>query len=199
MRRTTRRVWSRGIWTIGPLNSSNKSTWSLTNEFIYWKHETESGMAECNHCGATIEHAFPCNRCSQSFCGDHRLPENHDCSQFERENRTQNFGGSGPTISDRRSTSRRRIERVREKETTTLDRRISDREKGESNKSDSSNHNRSVLSCPCCGSKTDEILSCEFCGDSICSNCDHNCGTPDASQSTEESNFISQIKRFLSR
>lgn len=38
-------------------------------------------MAECDHCGETIEHeaVFTCSYCERSFCGEHRLPEKHSC------------------------------------------------------------------------------------------------------------------------
>jgi Zn-dependent protease len=35
---------------------------------------------ECHYCGKEVEGLpFRCNYCGYSFCGDHRLPENHAC------------------------------------------------------------------------------------------------------------------------
>lgn len=36
-------------------------------------------MATCDHCGSAVDHSFTCNHCGSQFCGEHRLPENHEC------------------------------------------------------------------------------------------------------------------------
>ncbi|WP_284012505.1 rhomboid family intramembrane serine protease [Halobaculum litoreum] len=36
-------------------------------------------MAECSQCGEYENLPYQCRRCGQSFCAEHRLPENHDC------------------------------------------------------------------------------------------------------------------------
>lgn len=36
-------------------------------------------MVTCAHCGTDIDHPFTCNHCNSQFCGDHRLPEKHEC------------------------------------------------------------------------------------------------------------------------
>ncbi|WP_302082092.1 AN1-type zinc finger domain-containing protein [Salinibaculum rarum] len=36
-------------------------------------------MATCAHCGTEVDHPFTCTHCNSQFCGDHRLPEKHDC------------------------------------------------------------------------------------------------------------------------
>jgi len=36
-------------------------------------------MAECDECGAFENLPYRCRRCGESFCAEHRLPENHDC------------------------------------------------------------------------------------------------------------------------
>ena len=36
-------------------------------------------MATCEECGEYAELPYQCKRCGESFCADHRLPENHDC------------------------------------------------------------------------------------------------------------------------
>lgn len=40
-------------------------------------------MADCATCGKHTSMPFTCKFCEQSFCGKHRLPENHDCSGLE--------------------------------------------------------------------------------------------------------------------
>ncbi|MFB6220285.1 MAG: rhomboid family intramembrane serine protease [Halolamina sp.] len=36
-------------------------------------------MATCDECGEYENLPYQCRRCGQTFCSDHRLPENHDC------------------------------------------------------------------------------------------------------------------------
>ncbi len=36
-------------------------------------------MAKCDECGAYENLPYQCHRCGQTFCAEHRLPENHDC------------------------------------------------------------------------------------------------------------------------
>jgi len=36
-------------------------------------------MARCDECGVDENMPYQCHRCGQTFCADHRLPENHDC------------------------------------------------------------------------------------------------------------------------
>jgi len=44
-------------------------------------------MARCDYCGETIsELPRTCKRCRLTFCGNHRLPENHDCSGIRQKN-----------------------------------------------------------------------------------------------------------------
>lgn len=44
-------------------------------------------MTTCDYCGEHIDFLpFTCNRCGQSFCGNHRLPENHSCSKIKQKN-----------------------------------------------------------------------------------------------------------------
>lgn len=87
-------------------------------------------MAECTDCGASGDpKLFTCSYCEQQFCSDHRLPENHDCVAFEVLETP--LEGEGPETTDRRSTWRKRIERVREKETKKWHRKAPDRHPGE--------------------------------------------------------------------
>lgn len=44
-------------------------------------------MARCDYCGETIkELPWTCKRCGQTFCGNHRLPETHDCQGIKHKN-----------------------------------------------------------------------------------------------------------------
>ncbi|ESP89899.1 rhomboid family intramembrane serine protease [Candidatus Halobonum tyrrellensis] len=36
-------------------------------------------MAKCAECGEYENMPYQCRRCGQTFCAEHRLPENHDC------------------------------------------------------------------------------------------------------------------------
>ena len=36
-------------------------------------------MAKCDACGKDENLPYQCRRCGRTFCGEHRLPENHDC------------------------------------------------------------------------------------------------------------------------
>jgi hypothetical protein len=36
-------------------------------------------MGECSYCGSRESLPFKCKFCGEQFCGDHRLPENHEC------------------------------------------------------------------------------------------------------------------------
>ena len=40
-------------------------------------------MAECNFCGKEVTMPYTCGYCNDSFCSDHRLPENHNCEGIE--------------------------------------------------------------------------------------------------------------------
>ncbi len=45
-------------------------------------------MGECVYCGSLERMPFKCKFCGEQFCGDHRLPENHECvglETFKRE------------------------------------------------------------------------------------------------------------------
>ncbi|QZP36741.1 rhomboid family intramembrane serine protease [Halobaculum magnesiiphilum] len=37
-------------------------------------------MAKCAECGEYENLPYQCRRCGQTFCSEHRLPENHDCA-----------------------------------------------------------------------------------------------------------------------
>jgi len=42
-------------------------------------------MAKCAFCGKEVSMPFVCPYCGQTFCAEHRLPENHDCPNMPRE------------------------------------------------------------------------------------------------------------------
>ncbi len=42
-----------------------------------------SAMAPCDRCGATTNMPYRCRYCGGTFCGEHRLPENHGCPGLE--------------------------------------------------------------------------------------------------------------------
>ncbi len=48
-------------------------------------------MAKCTFCGKTETLPFTCKFCGGKFCGEHRLPENHECDGLRRfkEQRTK--------------------------------------------------------------------------------------------------------------
>ncbi|WP_149785648.1 AN1-type zinc finger domain-containing protein [Halorubrum aquaticum] len=156
-------------------------------------------MDSCDFCGDSVEHTFSCNYCGQSLCGNHRLPENHECPVQTTSGNLTSFAGEGPQIRDRRGTGRKRRERVQDKETSRMNppenvtfqnRKNQNKDKSETN----------VLNCPTCGGSTDRILECEGCGQSICPNCkgvnEHDCSrndTVDDSRSSDEVSLFNKI------
>lgn len=124
------------------------------------------------HCGADVEHAFQCTYCEQSVCGDHRLPENHDCPMYVPDSGPENFAGDDPDTPDRRSTYRKRIERVREKETSKRENRAPEARAPQSKGDYREGSDTNVLTCPTCGEGTDEIVECDGCGQQVCPACE---------------------------
>ncbi|CAJ35527.1 AN1-type zinc finger domain-containing protein [Methanocella arvoryzae] len=45
----------------------------------------KNGVYCCDICGETEPLLFTCKRCGGKYCGEHRLPEKHDCSSVIRE------------------------------------------------------------------------------------------------------------------
>ena len=129
-------------------------------------------MDTCDYCGDGVEHPFGCNHCSQSFCGDHRLPENHECPLYSVGGEVGSFGGEGPDTKDRRGTGRRRRERVKKKETSRMNppEPVEPQSKEDNRSEEASDTN--VLTCPTCGSDTDQVLECDDCGQSVCPSCE---------------------------
>src|SRR6056297_1972565 len=118
-------------------------------------------MDQCTHCGADVEHAFQCTYCEQSVCGEHRLPENHDCPMHVPDSSPENFAGGGPETPDRRSTYRKRIERVREKQPSKRANRSAQAREPQSKGDYRDSSATDILSCPTCGKGTDEIGECD--------------------------------------
>jgi hypothetical protein len=58
-------------------------------------------MARCDHCGNETTLPFTCQHCGGRFCGDCRLPPNHDCAGIGSWNRKprpsigMNYGKGG--------------------------------------------------------------------------------------------------------
>jgi len=42
-------------------------------------------MSKCEHCGIEVVLPFECNFCGGKFCIEHRLPENHECSNVPKK------------------------------------------------------------------------------------------------------------------
>jgi uncharacterized protein YkwD len=45
----------------------------------------DTNMTKCEQCQKEVMFPFECTYCGKSFCTEHRLPENHQCSNFPRE------------------------------------------------------------------------------------------------------------------
>jgi len=44
-------------------------------------------MGKCDFCGKEVTLPFTCRYCGGSFCGEHRLPENHHCTgSYKKQN-----------------------------------------------------------------------------------------------------------------
>ena len=53
-------------------------------------------MAHCAECGKDVTMPYRCKFCSQHFCDDHRLPENHSCPGLEEYKRKRREGRTDP-------------------------------------------------------------------------------------------------------
>lgn len=42
-------------------------------------------MPKCEYCGKEVLFPFVCSYCGKTFCPEHRLPENHQCSNMPKE------------------------------------------------------------------------------------------------------------------
>lgn len=52
-------------------------------------------MANCDVCGEHVNMPYNCRHCGGTYCGEHRLPENHGCPGLESWNDPQNVFDSG--------------------------------------------------------------------------------------------------------
>ncbi len=159
-----------------------------------------AAVHSCDFCGEDVEHPFSCNYCERSFCGDHRLPENHNCTHHHIGDVSDTFGGEGPDTPDRRGTQPKRIERVREKEKSRSNppEAVSPQSKGDYRSDEAGDTD--ILTCPTCGESTDQIKDCVDCGQSVCPNCvgayEHECPVG-VTRDTTESNSTDGSERSL--
>lgn len=59
-------------------------------------------MATCDECGEFENLPYQCRRCGQTFCAEHRLPENHDCPGLNEWDDPQGvFASEGPSTGGR--------------------------------------------------------------------------------------------------
>lgn len=120
-------------------------------------------MGTCDGCGEIVDHAFPCQRCGNSYCGDHRLPENHNCPFFVTAETP--LTGDGPQTRDRRGTGRKRRERVQQKETKRWMNKTDDLTPQQPS------GDTAVLHCPNCNEDVSQLKNCSECSDSFCPSC----------------------------
>ena len=52
-------------------------------------------MATCDVCGKTVDLPYNCSRCGGTYCGEHRLPENHSCAGLNQWNDPDGVFSSG--------------------------------------------------------------------------------------------------------
>lgn len=72
-------------------------------------------MAKCDECGRYENLPYQCRRCGQTFCAEHRLPENHDCPGLNEWNDPQGVFGTasrGETRTPRRAEATGGLRRV---------------------------------------------------------------------------------------
>ena len=173
-----------------------------------FKDKNSRYMGQCAHCGTETNHPFNCNYCQQSHCSEHRLPEKHNCPMQISGTETS-LSGNGPQTKDRRSTHRKRVERVREKQTSKQHKKTDEsltesrrpRSKGDYRKTAGTD----TLTCPTCREGTDEVFECEECGQKVCPACvgkwEHECPaavTKDTNKNeTEDTSMLSRILGFF--
>jgi membrane associated rhomboid family serine protease len=52
-------------------------------------------MAKCDVCGTSVDLPYNCRRCGGSYCSEHRLPENHNCTGLNEWNDPDGVFDSG--------------------------------------------------------------------------------------------------------
>ena len=160
-------------------------------------------MDRCDYCGIDTEHAFQCNYCQQSVCGEHRLPKNHGCPVYTPDSGTETFSGGGPQTKDRPSTHRKRTERVREGDSSKRESRAPAAKQPQSKGDYREASNTDVLSCPTCGKQAEEIANCEDCGQMVCPSCrsryEHECPTAVTGNNSgsEQSSLLQRVRQYL--
>jgi hypothetical protein len=71
-------------------------------------------MAKCDACGKDENLPYQCRRCGQTFCGEHRLPENHNCPGLNDWNDPAGVFDSGfdDSVNERGSRSKGVLDKV---------------------------------------------------------------------------------------
>lgn len=69
-------------------------------------------MAECDECGRYENLPYQCRRCGRTFCGEHRLPENHDCPGLQEWNDPSGVFGTAEESSGRTGRAKSAVDRV---------------------------------------------------------------------------------------
>jgi predicted nucleic acid binding AN1-type Zn finger protein len=128
-------------------------------------------MATCDVCDGAAEHLVKCNICEREHCAEHRLPEKHECSGLNVSEWSRGLEGDGPSTRDRRGTRRKRIERVRAKQTSRENPPADNWRRTEKERRTENTSKTDVLTCPNCGTSTDCIQECNKCEQSICPKC----------------------------
>jgi predicted nucleic acid binding AN1-type Zn finger protein len=71
---------------------------------LFLKKEKSPVFANCSKCGEREYLPHLCNYCNNYYCGEHRLPFNHECKNIDK---WKNLGPlSGPAIEYRSGTLR---------------------------------------------------------------------------------------------
>lgn len=158
-------------------------------------------MATCDKCTEEVEHSFQCSYCEESFCGQHRLPENHQCPQFTTDSTVGTFSSSSPNITDRRGTWGRMVSRVRDKETEKWEKKTDPNPRGETKRDLSTDSEAAIFNCPECGGKAAALKEATCCGKSMCYDCreSHNCDSIEEEREEEQFERSGLLRRFLDR
>lgn len=158
-------------------------------------------MGTCNFCQEQIEHPFPCNYCGSSFCGEHRLPENHQCPDFSTDDTNAPLASASPNITDRRGTWGRLVSRVRDKETSKRETGADTSRHIESQRDFTTDSEATVLNCSQCGNNVASLVEASCCGRTMCRECrdshDCNCSDPERIESSGDRGIIRRLVNWL--
>lgn len=158
-------------------------------------------MARCALCDADASHLFTCSYCDSAFCGDHRLPENHNCPRFREGLRDEVFASDAPETPDRRSTWRQRLERVGSKE-AEIRQGKRPQSKADLRGFSTAQGDTNVLHCSSCGSNVDTLHQCDECSNHFCDAClpvvEHECPVGMVKETEEEASPLTRIRTLFS-